>query len=510
MVIRTFTGAVNGIAATTVTVEVSITGGGLGLFLVGLPDNAVRESEQRIRSAFENSGFRMTARKCVVNLAPADLRKEGSGFDLPIAVAILAATDQVVAAPLADSYFVGELSLDGSVRGVRGVLPIVAEAKAQGFRKIYVPRENADEAAVVDGIDVLAVESLREVAASLSGEVELEPVRGELQSTLVEAPYADDFADVKGQQHAKRALEIAAAGGHNVIMIGPPGSGKTMLARRMPSILPPMSLDEALETTKIHSVAGKLGTAVGLMSQRPFRAPHHMASPMALIGGGNSPQPGEVSLAHNGVLFLDEMPEFGHSVLEVLRQPLEDKHITISRVRYTVDYPSNFTLVASMNPCPCGYYNHPTKECSCSAAAVHRYVGRISGPLMDRIDLHVEIVPVSREELSSKEEGERSAVVRERVMRARAIQAERFRGTGIYTNTMMSSSMLRRFCPLSEPVRRLLDAAMERLQLSARAYDRIIKVARTIADLAGAAEIEPSHISEAITYRSLDRESWGR
>jgi magnesium chelatase family protein len=510
MVIRTFTGAVNGIAATTVTVEVSITGGGLGLFLVGLPDNAVRESEQRIRSAFENSGFRMTARKCVVNLAPADLRKEGSGFDLPIAVAILAATDQVVAAPLADSYFVGELSLDGGIRGVRGVLPIVAEAKAQGFRKIYVPRENADEAAVVDGIDVLAVESLREVAASLSGEVELEPVRGELQSTLVEAPYADDFADVKGQQHAKRALEIAAAGGHNVIMIGPPGSGKTMLARRMPSILPPMSLDEALETTKIHSVAGKLGAAVGLMSQRPFRAPHHMASPMALIGGGNSPQPGEVSLAHNGVLFLDEMPEFGHSVLEVLRQPLEDKHITISRVRYTVDYPSNFTLVASMNPCPCGYYNHPTKECSCSAAAVHRYVGRISGPLMDRIDLHVEIVPVSREELSSKEEGERSAVVRERVMRARAIQAERFRGTGIYTNTMMSSSMLRRFCPLSEPVRRLLDAAMERLQLSARAYDRIIKVARTIADLAGAADIEPSHISEAITYRSLDRESWGR
>ena len=510
MVIRTFTGSVTGIAATTVTVEVSITGGGLGLFLVGLPDNAVRESEQRIRSAFENSGFRMTARKCVVNLAPADLRKEGSGFDLPIAVAILAATDQVVAAPLTDSYFVGELSLDGGIRGVRGVLPIVAEAKAQGFRKIYVPRENADEAAVVDGIDVLAVESLREVAASLSGEVELEPVRGELQSTLVEAPYADDFADVKGQQHAKRALEIAAAGGHNVIMIGPPGSGKTMLARRMPSILPPMSLDEALETTKIHSVAGKLGTAVGLMSQRPFRAPHHMASPMALIGGGNSPQPGEVSLAHNGVLFLDEMPEFGHSVLEVLRQPLEDKHITISRVRYTVDYPSNFTLVASMNPCPCGYYNHPTKECSCSAAAVHRYVGRISGPLMDRIDLHVEIVPVSREELSSKEEGERSAVVRERVMRARAIQAERFRGTGIYTNTMMSSSMLRRFCPLSEPVRRLLDAAMERLQLSARAYDRIIKVARTIADLAGAADIEPSHISEAITYRSLDRESWGR
>ena len=510
MVIRAYTGTVSGIGATQVTVEVSITGGGLGLFLVGLPDNAVRESEQRIRSAFENSGYRMTARKCVVNLAPADLRKEGSGYDLPIAVAILAATNQIVAERLEESWFVGELSLDGSVRGVRGVLPITAEARARGYKRIYVPRDNAMEAAVVEGIEVLGVESLAEVAASLNGEQEIFSVVHEVEAFNPTELYADDFADVKGQAHAKRALEIAAAGGHNVIMIGPPGSGKTMLARRMPTIMPPMTLDEALETTKIHSVAGKLGTTHGLMRQRPFRAPHHMASPMALIGGGNSPQPGEVSLAHNGVLFLDEMPEFGHSVLEVLRQPMEDKHITISRVRYSVDYPSNFTLVASMNPCPCGYYNHPDKECTCSPAAVRRYVGRISGPLMDRIDLHVEITPVSREELSSSESAEPSSAVRERVMRAREVQAERFRGTGIYTNTMMSSSMLRDLCPLSAEARRLLDGAMERLQLSARAYDRIIKVARTIADLDGAKDITPLHISEAITYRSLDRESWGR
>lgn len=493
-----------------VTVEVSITGGGLGLFLVGLPDNAVKESEQRIRSAFENSGYRMTVRKCVVNLAPADLRKEGSGFDLPIAVAILAATEQLPAEVLEESVFVGELSLDGGLRGVKGVLPVAAEARAKGFKKIYVPQENAAEAAVVEGLEVYAVGSLLELASVLNGEKELKPIVGVMPEESVNEEYEDDFADVKGQAHVKRAMEIAAAGGHNVIMIGPPGSGKTMLARRMPSILPPMSREEALETTKIHSVAGKLGTQRGLMSRRPFRAPHHLASPVALIGGGQNPQPGEVSLAHNGVLFLDELPEFGHGVLEVLRQPLEDKHISIARARYAVDYPSNFTLVASMNPCPCGYYNHPTKECSCSPAAVHRYLGRVSGPLMDRIDLHVEVTPVGREEMSSDEVAESSASIRERVMRAREVQAKRFQGLGIYTNTMMSSSMLRKFCPLSPDARRLLDAAMERLQLSARAYDRIIKVARTIADLEGVEDIQPLHISEAIGYRSLDRESWGR
>ena len=510
MVVKTHTGAVSGIGAVIVTVEVSITGGGLGLFLVGLPDNAVKESEQRIRSAFENSGYRMTARKCVVNLAPADLRKEGSGFDLPIAVAILAATEQLEAASLEDAVFVGELSLDGSIRGVKGVLPVVAQARQEGFKKIYVPQENVQEAAVVDGIDVYALGSLKELAAVLGGEAEAEAVRRDITDVQSFEEYSDDFADVKGQAQVKRALEIAAAGGHNVIMIGPPGSGKTMLARRIPSILPPMSREEALETTKIHSVAGKLGASKGLMLCRPFRAPHHLASPVALIGGGQNPQPGEVSLAHNGVLFLDELPEFGHGVLEVLRQPLEDKHISIARARYAVDYPSNFTLVASMNPCPCGYYNHPTKECSCSPAAVHRYLGRVSGPLMDRIDLHVEVTPVSREEMSSEVVAESSASIRERVMKARQVQAERFQGLGIYTNTMMSSAMLRRFCPLSPAARRLLDMAMERLQLSARAYDRIIKVARTIADLEGKEDIEPQHISEAIGYRSLDRESWGR
>lgn len=472
MFVRTYAGAVVGIDAVKVTVEVNITGGGLGLYLVGLPDNAVKESEQRIRSAFDNIGERMSGRKTVVSLAPADLRKEGAGFDLPIAVGILAAMERIPAEAVEGTLFVGELSLDGSLKPVRGVLPIAVCARDAGLRRLVVPADNAADAAA--------------------------------------ERYAEDFADVKGQTFAKRALEIAAAGGHNVIMIGSPGSGKTMLARRLPTILPPLTREEALETTKIHSVAGK-GHAGGLMTQRPFRAPHHLTSQVALIGGGQSPQPGEVSLAHNGVLFLDELPEFGRSVLEVLRQPLEEKRIVVSRARYSVAYPANFMLVAAMNPCPCGYYNHPTRECVCSPGAVHRYMSRISGPLMDRIDLHVEVTPVLPNELSDRTPGEPSAAIRERVVRARAEQEERFRGVaGVHTNAMMNSALLNEYCRLDAAAASLLERAMERLSLSARAYDRIRKVARTIADLAGRAEVAAQDIAEAINYRSLDRGNWGR
>ncbi len=512
MFVKTYAGAIVGIDAVTVTVEVNLGENGLGLYLVGLPDNAVKESEQRIRSAFENSGMRMTAKKIVVNLAPADLRKEGAAFDLPIAVGILAATSQVVDEKLPSTMFAGELSLDGGVKAVRGVLPLVVKAREEGLKRVILPIENAAEGAVVDGIDIIGVRSLGEVVGFLNDDISIAPTKGD---TLIEGEtalnrYAEDFSDVKGQAQVKRALEIAAAGGHNVIMIGAPGSGKTMLARRLPSILPPMTLEEALEATKIHSVAGKLGATTGLLTQRPFRAPHHLTSQVALIGGGQSPQPGEVSLAHNGILFLDELPEFGRNVLEVLRQPLEDKKITVSRARYSVEYPANFSLVASMNPCPCGYYNHPTKECTCPPSAVHRYMSRISGPLLDRIDLHIEVTPVPLAEMMSERTEEPSEVVRERVIRARKIQSERFRGLGIHTNSMMNSKMLRDYCPLDERSRSLLERAMAQLNLSARAHDRIIKVARTIADLAGEENINVTHISEAITYRTLDRESWGR
>lgn len=510
MFVKTHAGALVGIDAVPVSVEVNIAGGGLGLYLVGLPDNAVKESEERIRAAFENSEERFSGRKVVVNLAPADLKKEGAAFDLPIAIGILAAMGRVEVGMLDDTMLAGELSLDGTVKPVRGVLSLALAARQAGLRRLILARENVAEAAVVGELEVLGVESLRQTIDFLNGEITLQSAAPAAPIAMEDAGrYAEDFADVKGQVHVKRALEIAAAGGHNVLMIGSPGSGKTMLARRLPTILPPLQSEEALETTKIHSVAG-LQRFNGLMSQRPFRAPHHTASPVSLIGGGQSPRPGEVSLAHNGILFLDELPEFGRQVLEVLRQPLEDREIVVSRARYSVVYPANFTLVAAMNPCPCGYYNHPTKECTCSPGSVSRYMGRISGPLMDRIDMHIEVTPVEPSELQSAAEGERSAVVRERVMQARAIQRKRFEGIeGVHTNARMNAAMVRTYCVLDEASDRLLKRAMERLSLSARAYDRILKVARTIADLAGREQIAQSDVAEAIGYRSLDRGNWG-
>ena len=510
MFVRTHAGALVGIDAVPVTVEVNIAGGGLGLYLVGLPDNAVKESEERIRAAFENSEERFSGRKVVVNLAPADLKKEGAAFDLPIAIGILAAMGRVEVPMLDETMLAGELSLDGEVKPVRGILSLALAARKAGLKRLILSEENAAEAAVVGELEIIGVKTLRQTIDLLNGEVTIAPAQAVASTAIDEAgPYAEDFADVKGQVHVKRALEIAAAGGHNVLMIGSPGSGKTMLARRLPTILPPLQTEEALETTKIHSVAG-LQRFDGLMVRRPFRAPHHTASPVSLIGGGQTPRPGEVSLAHIGVLFLDELPEFGRSVLEVLRQPLEDREIVVSRARYSVAYPANFTLVAAMNPCPCGYYNHPTKECTCSPGTVHRYMGRISGPLLDRIDMHIEVTPVNPDELQSAAEGERSAVIRERVMRAREVQRRRFEGVeGVHTNARMNSAMVRTYCVLDAQSDQLLRRAMERLALSARAYDRILKVARTIADLAGREQITAADIAEAIGYRSLDRGNWG-
>ena len=511
MFTRTYAATLIGIDALIVEAEANITPG-LGMFLVGLPDNAVRESQERIRSAFDNSGLHMPGKKVVVNLAPADIRKEGSALDLTIATAILAATEQVSSERTGSYLIMGELSLDGTIRPIRGALPIAVRAREAGFRGFILPRENAPEAAVVEGLEVIAADTLAGVVGFLNGQTAIEPYHNApAAQTESDNPYEEDFADVKGQLQVKRALEVAAAGGHNVLMIGSPGSGKTMLARRMPSIMPPMTVAESLETTKIHSVAGKIGSERGLLTRRPFRAPHHLASQVALIGGGSNPQPGEISLAHNGILFLDELPEFGRSVLEILRQPLEDKKVTVSRTKYSIEYPANFMLVAAMNPCPCGYYNHPTKECVCSAGAVFRYLNRISGPLLDRIDLHVEVTPVPFEEIADDVPRERSADIRRRVIAARARQADRFADIeGIHTNAMMNAAMLRRFCRLDDACNAMLSRAMERLNLSARAYDRIVKVARTIADLAGDEDIRPAHVAEAINYRSLDRESWGK